>query len=540
MKSYPLLIDGKDRDHGQWTYTVRASAMIADPIESFNLKRALDLGKLDPEEAPEGIVVGRTALGDRRDNGEAVEAASRAHRAYLRIPFEARSREISLRYHELIVARARELVEVLIWEGHPRRLAEWEVLGIIEGTHPELVSHNFNQLRSELRQGERRIILQRKPDGVVCLNPPQNAAGSNSALGFGALAAGNTLVVKAPRSTPLSVMFLYREIVAPLLAECGAPPGTLNLVCGNTKEILRQWIQSPLVNTVMFFGDSVVGTKIGVDCAAAGKKAVLELSGNDAIVVWKDADLEGAALAMSECFYGSSQICMVPKQAIVHPEVADELLDLLLDRVEEIRPGFPEDPEVLLSPVLKADRYFTFLAEAREGGARILSGGQRLDVKGQPSPEGFFLEPAVVRIDGLAEARRFACVREETFFPLLPVIVPASEELDNLLDRVIDFLNGNEYGLRNSLWARDEEVIERFIEEVTNAGLLKVNESHIGFAAPLATHGGTGLTGGPHGELHYPALRTTHLQGVAAVPSGTFSPQQLKSAVSLPQDVEMV
>src|SRR5579875_611442 len=507
MKSYPLLIDGKDRDHGQWTYTVRASAMIADPIESFNLKRALDLGKLDPEEAPEGIVVGRTALGDRRDNGEAVEAASRAHRAYLRIPFEARSREISLRYHELIVARARELVEVLIWEGHPRRLAEWEVLGIIEGTHPELVSHNFNQLRSELRQGERRIILQRKPDGVVCLNPPQNAAGSNSALGFGALAAGNTLVVKAPRSTPLSVMFLYREIVAPLLAECGAPPGTLNLVCGNTKEILRQWIQSPLVNTVMFFGDSVVGTKIGVDCAAAGKKAVLELSGND---------------------------------AIVHPEVADELLDLLLDRVEEIRPGFPEDPEVLLSPVLKADRYFTFLAEAREGGARILSGGQRLDVKGQPSPEGFFLEPAVVRIDGLAEARRFACVREETFFPLLPVIVPASEELDNLLDRVIDFLNGNEYGLRNSLWARDEEVIERFIEEVTNAGLLKVNESHIGFAAPLATHGGTGLTGGPHGELHYPALRTTHLQGVAAVPSGTFSPQQLKSAVSLPQDVEMV
>jgi len=333
-------------------------------------------------------------------------------------------------------------------------------------------------------------------------------------------------------------MLLYREIVAPLLAEAEAPTGALNVIAGNTKQILRQWIQSPLVNDVMFFGDSVVGLKIGLDCAAAGKKAVLELSGNDAIVVWKDADLRAAATAMAECFYGSSQICMVPKQAIVHPEIAPELIELLLAEVEQIRPGYPEDPDVLLSPVLKADRYFSVLAEAREGGAEILCGGRRLDVDGQPAELGLFLEPAVVRIDGLAEARRFACVREETFFPLLPVIVPATSETEELLDRVIEFLNTNEYGLRNSLWASEEEVIERFVEEVTNGGLLKVNESHIGFAAPLATHGGNGLTGGPYGELHYPALRTTHLQGAAVVPSGTFTQGQLKSEVALPNRVD--
>src|SRR4029077_11009632 len=105
--------------------------------------------------------------------------------------------------------------------------------------------------------------------------------------------------------------------------------------------------------------------------------------------------------------------------------------------------------------------------------------------------QGFFLEPTVVRVDGLMESRVLACVREETFFPLLPVIVPSADERDGLLDRVIDFLNANEYGLRNSVWASDPAVIERFADEVTNAGLLKVNESHIGFAAPLATHGGT-------------------------------------------------
>ena len=127
------------------------------------------------------------------------------------------------------------------------------------------------------------------------------------------------------------------------------------------------------------------------------------------------------------------------------------------------------------------------------------------------------------------------CVREETFFPLLPVIVPTDAERDGLLERVIDFMNSNAYGLRNSVWASDEYVVERFVHEVTNAGLLKVNESHIGFAAPLATHGGTGRTGGPHGELHHPILRTSHMQGAAVVPTGTHTPESLAAEVGLPE-----
>jgi acyl-CoA reductase-like NAD-dependent aldehyde dehydrogenase len=534
MKSYPLLIDGRDRDGQGWNYTVKASALLADPIATFNLKRALDLGQADVSDAPPGVVVGRSAWGERREGAEALEAAARASREFSRTPVDVR-RAMSSEYHDAIVDRAEEFVEILVWEGHPRRLAEWEVRGMIEGTAPETMDWNFRQLRAEVERGERRFVMTRKPDGVVCMNPPQNAAGSNSTLGFGAILAGNALVVKAPRSTPLSVMFLYREIVAPLLERHDAPPGTLNIICGDTKQILRQWIGSPHVNDVMFFGDSTVGLKIGADCVANGKKAVLELSGNDAIVVWDDADLDTAAAAMCECFYGSSQICMVPKHAIVHPDIADELIELLLARVAEIRPGLPEDPNVLLSPVLKADRYFSAIAEARESGAGVLCGGRRVDTAGEPSEQGFFLEPTVVRVDGLAESRMLECVREETFFPVLPVIVPADGERDGLLDRVIDFMNSNAYGLRNSVWASDEDVVERFVHEVTNAGLLKVNESHIGFAAPLATHGGTGRTGGPHGELHHPILRTSHMQGAAVVPTGTHTPESLAAEVGLPE-----
>ncbi len=536
MRSYPLYIDGLDHPGQGWNYTVKASALLADPMGSFNLKRALDLGQMDPSEAPPNIVVGRSAWGERRECAEALESARRASREFARMPLDDR-RAMTTDYHNAIVERAEEFVEILVWEGHPHRLAQWEVRGIIEGTAPETADFQFAQLRSEIEQGERRIVVSRKPDGVVCINPPQNAAGSNSALGFGALSAGNALVVKAPRTTPLSVMFLYRDIVAPLLERYGAPPGTLNVISGDTKQILRQWIASPHVDNIMFFGDSTVGMKIGADCAANGKKSVLELSGNDGIVVWDDADVETAAAAMCECFYGSSQICMVPKYAIAHPAIADELIQHLLERVEHIRPGFPEDPDVLLSPVLKADRYFSTVAEAREAGAGVLCGGRRVDTAGEPSEQGFFLEPTVVRVDGLTEARMLSCVREETFFPVLPVIVPTAGESDALLDRVIDFLNSNEYGLRNSVWASDPAVIERFVDEVTNAGLLKVNESHIGFAAPLATHGGTGRTGGPHGEMHYPILRTSHMQGAAIVPSGTYTPERLAAEVGLPEPV---
>jgi acyl-CoA reductase-like NAD-dependent aldehyde dehydrogenase len=200
--------------------------------------------------------------------------------------------------------------------------------------------------------------------------------------------------------------------------------------------------------------------------------------------------------------------------------------------VHTIRPGYPEDPEVVLSPVLKADRFFDYLAEAREDDAQILSGGRRVDVNGEPSSMGLFIEPTVIRVDGLEEARRLSCVREETFFPMLPVVVPESER--DLLDRVIAFVNANDYGLRNSLWSADDEVVERFIDEVHNAGLLKVNDSHIGFSPVLATHGGTGRTGGPYGELHYPILRTSHLQGAAVVPSGVLRAEDLLAQISLP------
>ncbi len=184
-------------------------------------------------------------------------------------------------------------------------------------------------------------------------------------------------------------------------------------------------------------------------------------------------------------------------------------------QVATIKPGFPEEEDVLLSPVRRSERFFRLLRQAMDNGAELVTGGHRTELDGTPSETGVFLQPTVLRVDGLDRARTFDVVREETFFPLIPIIVPERENDDALLEAFLRFVNTNEYGLRNSLWSRSDHVIDTFVRRVVNGGLLKVNDSHIGFLPYLPSHGGTGLTGGAFGEANYPMLKTSHVQGVS-------------------------
>jgi acyl-CoA reductase-like NAD-dependent aldehyde dehydrogenase len=206
---------------------------------------------------------------------------------------------------------------------------------------------------------------------------------------------------------------------------------------------------------------------------------------------------------------------MVPNYVLVHPDVADELTARVTEQASRVRPGYPDDENVLLSPVRRSEGFFRLLDDATGQGAVIVRGGQRTELDGTPSATGVFLEPTVVRIEGLNAARGHAMVREETFFPLLPLIVPEAAPDDRLLDDFVEFVNANEYGLRNSLWSRSDGVIDTFVNRIGNGGLLKINDSHIGFLPYLPSHGGTGLTGGAFGEANYPIFKTSHLQGVS-------------------------
>jgi acyl-CoA reductase-like NAD-dependent aldehyde dehydrogenase len=515
LLSYSSYIDGKDVEGAGWVYTVSSKSLLEDVFTSVRLKRALEQDPSpDSAAAQHPYVVGRCAVIDDDGNDLAIEAAARAVRGWAAFPLEDRLR-LGTMFREQLIAHQDTILEILVAEAHPITLARWELTCLLQAVSPESISYYRQQMHVEYTHGERRLIVRRQADGVVCINPPQNAPLPNSGLAVPALMAGNAVVVRAPRSIALSTLYILRGLLAPLLDELGAPAGTLNVICGAPARIIDRWLEHPLVNDIIYFGGSAEGQRFEQDCVAKGKKPILELSGNDGVVVWKDADIPFAVEAITESFFGSGQICMVPNYVIVHPDIAEELLAQLRVAAEAVKPGYPDDERVLLSPVRRSERFFALLRQAREAGGQLVCGGERVELDGSPSQAGQFLEPTIVRVDGLDGALEFDIVREETFFPLLPIVVAAAEPDDTMLARMIDFVNANRYGLRNSLWSRSDSVIDEFVTHVRNGGMLKVNDSHIGFLPYLPTHGGTGLTGGVFGEANYPILKTSHLQGVS-------------------------
>ncbi|GLZ42489.1 aldehyde dehydrogenase [Actinokineospora sp. NBRC 105648] len=513
LRSYDLFIGGKDVPGDGWVYTTSAASLLEDVFTSISLKRALEKNP-DDEASQHRYVVGRCGVATTEHIDEALQAAADATREWAAVPLKQRMRLGEL-FRQTLVDNQDEFLELLIAESHPVNLARWELSCLQQVYGPESLDWYSQRMHTEFQHGSRRLIVRRQPDGVVCFNPPQNAAGPSAALAVLPLMAGNAVVVRAPRSIPLSTMYLCRDLIAPLLEEVGAPAGVLNVICSNPKQTMDRWVESPLVNDIFFIGGSEEGFKLQERCIANGKKPILELAGNDTIVVWKDADLDAAVEAILECFYGSGQICMVPNCVVVHPEVAEQLLAKIQEQIVDIRPGYPDEEGVLLSPVRRAEKFFALQKQAIENGAVLVTGGGRMEIDGTPSDTGVFLQPTVLRVDGLDTARELDMVKHETFFPLLPVIVPAAAGDSEHLDDFIEFVNTNAYGLRNSVWAASDEIIDAFVARVVNGGLLKVNDSHIGFLPYLPSHGGTGLTGGVFGEANYPMLKTSHVQGVS-------------------------
>jgi acyl-CoA reductase-like NAD-dependent aldehyde dehydrogenase len=511
--SYRSYIGGRDLPGIGWVYTVTSRSLLEDVFTAVKLKRTLEL---DPESDARNhpYVVGRCAVAGPDQVDSSIEAAAAAAPAWAAVALADRLRLGEL-FREQLIEHRQDFLDILVAEAHPRKLAEWEFSCLMQVFSPQSCGWYGEQMYTEFQHGPRRLIVRRQPDGVVCFNPPQNAPAPSAALAVLALMAGNAVVVRAPRSIALSTMYVLRELVVPLLEQLDAPAGTLNLICGQPRQILDRWIEHPKVNDIFYIGGSEEGLQLQQRCIAQGKKPILELAGNDGLVVWHDADLTLAAEAITECFFGSGQICMVPKYVVAHPEIATELLDKLRDQISRIRPGLPDSEDVLLSPVRRSEKFFAQLRQATAQGATLITGGRRVELDGTPSETGVFLEPTVLRVDGLSGARDLDVVAHETFYPMVPVVVAEALPDEVLLDLVIDFVNANEYGLRNSLWTASEDVIERFVRDVGNAGLLKVNDSHIGFLPYLPTHGGTGLTGGAFGEANYPILKTSHLQGVS-------------------------
>ncbi len=315
---------------------------------------------------------------------------------------------------------------------------------------------------------KRRVFTRREPlmgviSAITPFNHPMNQVAHKVAP---AIATNNRMVLKPSEKTPLSAIYL-----ADLLHEAGLPRPMLCVMTGEPREIADELITNAHVDLVTFTGGVAVGKYIA--SKAGYRRVVLELGGNDPLIVMEDADLdEASTLAAQGSYKNSGQRCTAVKRILVHEDVAQRFIDLLVDKTRAWKYGDPADRSMDMGTVIDETAAKLFEARVDEAiaqGARLLAGNRRA---------GALYSPTVidrVRPD-------MTVVRQETFGPVSPVLTFGS------IEEAIAIANGTAYGLSSAVCTNRLDYITRFVSEL-QVGTVNVREVP-GYRLELTPFGG--------------------------------------------------
>ena len=315
---------------------------------------------------------------------------------------------------------------------------------------------------------KRRVHTQREPlmgviSAITPFNHPMNQVAHKVVP---AIATNNRMVLKPSEKVPLSALMF-----ADMLYEAGLPPAMLSVLTGDPREIADELVTHPAVELVTFTGGVAIGKAIAGK--AGYRRMVLELGGNDPIIVMDDADLdEASSLAVQGSYKNSGQRCTAVKRMLVHEAVVQRFTDLVVDKTRAWSFGDPSNARVEMGTVIDeaAARLFeSRVDEAIAQGARLLAGHRR---------EGALYAPTVidhVRPD-------MTVVLQETFGPVSPIISFAN------IDEAIAIANSTAYGLSSAVCTNRLSDITRFVNEL-HVGTVNVREVP-GYRLELTPFGG--------------------------------------------------
>jgi phenylacetaldehyde dehydrogenase len=272
-----------------------------------------------------------------------------------------------------------------------------------------------------------------------------------------ALATGNTVVIKPASETPLTALRL-----AELAFEAGIPAGVFNVITGGGSTVGNALASHPLISKVSFTGSTAVGKSVGVACMENMTRFALELGGKNPMILLEDADVEKAIQgALLGGLLNNGQVCAAASRFYVHQSIYEAFVQGLAAAVKGLSIGPGMDQEAAINPLVSRKQQQNVLKHidlARQEGARVVAGGERLE------GEGFFVQPTV-----LADVNHGMTVaREEVFGPVLSVI-PFIDE-----DAMIELANDSPYGLAASLWTNDLSKAMNLVPRI-EAGTVWVN-----------------------------------------------------------------
>ena len=421
----------------------------------------------------DGSVVGTVPVAGTDDVEAALRAAERGAQTWRHTPAHERMR-ILLRAAELADQRAAETARTISAETG-KTITEATTEAGRSGALIRLAGFEGTQLYGEglpldanPGTGQDKIgFTLRQPCGIVVAITPFNYPALLVLHKLApALAAGNAVVLKPARTTPLTALEL-----AACFVDAGLPEGVLSVLTGPGGTLGDALVSDPRVRKISFTGSTATGERI--TRMAGVKKLSLELGASCPVVVLPDADLEQAASAVATGGYvNAGQVCISVQRVITHPRVNADFLDALVPRVEAIRTGDPSSPETTMGSLIitaEAERVERAIAEAAAGGARVLTGGQR---------DGAAVTPTVVA--DVDPASPFS--QDELFGPA--VAVSTAEDWETAIAQA----NSTGYGLAAGIFTGDVAGAVHAMREI-DAGSIHVNWTPL-WRADLMPYGG--------------------------------------------------
>ncbi|MCX8480133.1 MAG: aldehyde dehydrogenase family protein, partial [Chitinophagales bacterium] len=332
-----------------------------------------------------------------------------------------------------------------------------------------------------------RMYEQYHPLGIVgvisAFNFPVAVWSWNAML---AMVCGDTVVWKPSSKTMLCAIAVH-NIIADVLKENDVPEGVLNLVAGGSKYVGDNFLADKRVPLISATGSTRVGKRVGKIVGERLGRSLLELGGNNAIILSEKADLK---MAMTAVLFGSvgtaGQRCTSTRRLIIHESIYDSFKAQLVNAYKQIRIGHPLDAKTLVGPLIDKGAVTDFLnaiETAKKEGGNVITGGEVLSGEGYES--GCYVVPCVIEAEN-----HYHIVQEETFAPILYIMKYST------IEEAIALNNNVPQGLSSSVFTRDMLEAEAFLShEGSDCGIANVNIGTSG-AEIGGAFGGEKETGG--------------------------------------------
>jgi succinate-semialdehyde dehydrogenase / glutarate-semialdehyde dehydrogenase len=417
-------------------------------------------------------VVGTVAHASVRDLDAALEAAERGFKAWKKVSPYERSKTMR-KAADLLRSRADAIARLMTLEqGKPVAEAKMEVMaaGDIIEWFAEESRRTYGQVIPARGESIYQLAIK-EPVGPVAAFTPWNFPINQVVRKLSAaLAAGCSIIVKAPEETPASPAELIKCFL-----EAGVPGDVIGLVYGVPSEISSYLIAHPTIRKVTFTGSTPVGKMLSAMAGQHMKRVTMELGGHAPAMVFDDADVEHAAktLAMAK-FRNAGQVCVSPTRFLVQEKVYDQFVASFVGHAKSIQVGDGLAAGTTMGPMANERRVpqmETLIADAKGKGAEIVTGGNRIGNK------GYFFEPTVVA--GATTDMR--AMNEEPFGPVA-LMRPFKD-----LAEVMGEANRLPFGLASYAFTTSGKTAQALAAGV-EVGMMTIN--HLGLALPEVPFGG--------------------------------------------------